>query len=97
VPCLALLGLFYSSAVAAVEALNRAEGWAWPQVVKKMSMSWDQIMIYFLCTGLGLILLKATGMWDNMVDNFYQLVSPLPLALAPAASSLVSPTPLAIA
>ena len=80
--CRALLcsGFFYSSAV---DGPNRAGGWAWRQVVKKTSMSFDQIMICFLCTGLGLLMLKATGMWDNMVDNFYQLVSPLPPAPRP--------------
>jgi hypothetical protein len=56
------------------------------QVLRSFGLSYDQIMIYFLCTGFGLIFLKATGMWDNMMDNLYRLVR----AWAPSLAGLVA-------
>lgn len=44
-------------------------------MIQTSGVSWDELIIGMLCTGFGLVFLKATGMWDNMVDNFYQLVS----------------------
>jgi hypothetical protein len=68
------------------------EGWAtgltvgcW-QVIKSTGWDWSSGVVYLLCTGFTLILMKAVGIWDNILDNFYQLVSH-----APAVSRVAQP------
>jgi len=49
------------------------------KVVKDRSISQSNLLVYFLCTGFALIVMKAVGIIDNMQDNYYRLADPVSL------------------